>query len=74
MTDLEQAQAALNREQVAYLGPEPSNARLSAWFNACLNSALGPVGAKYGDVAAWGMLNLWYDTVHERAKATEAAE
>ena len=65
-TDLTEAQAVLDREQVAFLGSEPERARLTAWFNACLNSACGPVGEKYGDVAVWGLLQVWTATVAAR--------
>ncbi len=67
------AQGVLNREQVAFLGKAPSKEHLSAWFNACLNSACGPVAERYGDVAVVGLLKLWLDTATGKTAAREEA-
>lgn len=61
-----QAQKILDREQIAFLGSDPSKAMLNAWFTACLNSACGPIKEKYGNVAVWGLLQIWVATVAER--------
>lgn len=68
---LENAQAVLDREQVAFLGDTPERARMSAWFNACLNSGCGPIKDRYGDAAVWALLHLWTEEVRVRAEAAE---
>lgn len=71
MTTLEQAQSVLDREQIAFLGRDPSRNQISSWFNACLNSACGPVGDKYGHVAVLVLLKTWVQAVEKKALDAE---
>ena len=64
-------QAILDKAQIAFLGSDPSNEQISAWFGACLNSACGPVGSKYGNVAVWALLTTWVATVEEKMTPEE---
>ena len=68
---LSAAQAVLDREQTAFLGDAPSRAQLSAWFNACLNSACGPIKHRYGDAAVVALLETWAEVA--RGKGTAVA-
>ena len=70
-TCLQQAQSVLDREQIAFLGKDPSRNQISSWFNACINSACGPVGDKYGHVAVLVLLKTWVDTVEKKALEAE---
>lgn len=70
---LADAQAVLDREQIAFLGDTQERDRMSAWFNACLNSACGPIKSKYGDIAAAVLLQTWADTARSKAEAKESA-
>ena len=67
------AQAALDREQVAFLGDAPSREQITAWFNACLNSACGPMADRYGHEVAEVMLRLWVVTISQKAQAAKGA-
>lgn len=71
---LMKAQAALDREQIAFLGKDPSRGEISSWFNACLNSACGPVADKYGHVAVEILLMSWLGTVRKKASGPENPE
>lgn len=71
MSELKRAQAVLDREQVAFLGPTPQNEQLSAWFNACLNSACGPIADKYGSVVVAGLLQTWADRAAAKGKGLQ---
>ena len=71
MDSLQQAQGILDREQIAFLGKDPDKEQINSWFNACLNSACGPVGDKYGHVAVWVLLKTWVDTVEKKALEAE---
>ena len=64
-------QLILDQAQIGFLGPNPTNEQISAWFNACLNSACGPVGARYGNVAVWGLLKTWVTTVESKMTPEE---
>lgn len=70
-TRLGEAQKILDRDQIAFLGANPDRSDLSAWFNACLNSACGPVGEKYGDIGVYGLLHSWMETVKKRIEAKD---
>lgn len=66
-----EAQFLLDDAQRRFLGPRPTPDRITAWCNACINSGLGPVKDRYGDVAAFGVIELWRGTTS--AKMTAAA-
>jgi len=68
---LADAQALLNKAQTSFLGADPSKEQMSAWFNACLNSACGPIGDKYGNVAVYGLLKVWMASVESRLTPEE---
>lgn len=67
---LDEAQAILDKGQIEFAALT-STERTSAWFSACLNSACGAVGSKYGDVAVFGLLKMWMDSVQARIKTNE---
>ena len=69
MDPLTDAQTILDREQIAFLGEAPDRAKISAWFNACLNSACGPVGHRYGHTAVAVLLATWAETARVKAEA-----
>ncbi len=64
-------QTILDKAQIEFLGANPTNEQISAWFNACLNSACGPVGSKYGNVAVWGLLKTWVATAESKMTPEE---
>jgi hypothetical protein len=70
---MQEAQAVLDREQPKFLGGDPSSARLSAWFNACMNSGVGPIAVAYGDLAVATLLNTWLVRVREKIAKDAAA-
>lgn len=57
----------LSNPNSPFLGPSPSNEQLSAWFNACLNSACGPIEGRYGHVTVAGLLMMWFETAKRKA-------
>ena len=64
-------QAILDKAKIAFLGSDPSNDQISAWFRACMNSGCGPVGSKYGNVAVWALLQTWVETVEGKMTPEE---
>ena len=67
MEIVDRAQATFFREHVS-----TDREEISAWFNACLNSACGPVAERFGHEAVMAMLLLWVDTAAAKAKQNDA--
>lgn len=72
MSRLNEAQAALDAAQIAFLMGGGNKNDLNDWFTACLNSACGPIAGKYGDAAVWGMLQIWANEAKAKADEDEA--
>ena len=65
------ARVILEKGQIAFLGADPSKEQISLWFNACLNSACGPVGSKYGNLTVWALLKAWVAIVEDKMTPEE---
>jgi len=72
--DLERkSRVILDKAQVEFMGSNPGNDEIAAWATACMNSAAGPMYAKFGggDLghrAVWGWLDIWQATIEEKMK------
>lgn len=69
-----EAQREVDALQVRLLGADPTKQQISDYFAACLNSACGAVGAKYGHMAVFGLLMLWAETARAKIEDAAAAE
>ncbi len=70
------AQQSLDRAQSQFFKTattNPSKGHIAAWFNACLNSACGPVAEFGGDAAVVGLLEMWLATAKAKAAKSAAA-
>ncbi|HRH14624.1 MAG TPA: hypothetical protein PK225_09720 [Azonexus sp.] len=73
---LQLAQQSLDRAQSQFFKTattKPSKEHISAWFNACLNSACGPVAEFGGNAAVVGALEMWLATAKAKAAKPAAA-
>lgn len=70
------AQQSLDRAQSQFFRTattKPSKEHIAAWFNACLNSACGPIAEFGGDAAVVVLLEMWLATAKTKADKSAAA-